>query len=240
MDYCYKWGLEINMKKTKVLIFNNTGRISIEKFTFNGQLINNEKKYNYLGIIFTVSGRFTDAKFNLYNKALKAFFKLKRYFTNFKPNIKTLLHLFDHILKPILLYGSEIWGQFSPNKLQSKGDNYFFQMCKDLVIEKLHVKFGKYSLQVRRRSTNLAVMGELGRYPLSLEVILNMTKFWVRLSEQNNSLIKEAFEESKILSKKCKDNWLGSIYSLFKYLNLTPEYLLNHKSHIKSIIIKKL
>ncbi|CAG2204102.1 unnamed protein product [Mytilus edulis] len=60
--------------------------------------------------------------------------------------------------------------------------------------------------KVPRRSTNLAVMGELW-LPLSLEVILNMAKFWLRLTEQNNSLIKEAFEESKILSKTYKDNW---------------------------------
>jgi len=26
------------------------------------------------------------------------------------PGIKTMLHLFDHIVKPIILYGSEMWG----------------------------------------------------------------------------------------------------------------------------------
>jgi len=26
------------------------------------------------------------------------------------PRIKTMLHLFDHTVKPIILYGSEIWG----------------------------------------------------------------------------------------------------------------------------------
>jgi hypothetical protein len=33
--------------------------------------------------------------------------------------IKTILHIFDHTIKPILLYGSEIWGSFQ------QGDNYF-------------------------------------------------------------------------------------------------------------------
>jgi len=26
------------------------------------------------------------------------------------PGIKTMLHLFDHTVKPIILYGSEMWG----------------------------------------------------------------------------------------------------------------------------------
>ena len=31
--------------------------------------------------------------------------------------IKTLLHIFDHTVKPILTYGSEVWGTFDPQKL---------------------------------------------------------------------------------------------------------------------------
>ena len=82
--YCKKWGLEINMKKTKVVVFNNTGRISTEKFTFDSIPIENEKKYNYLGVIFTASCKFTEGKQNLNNKALKALFKLKKIFYTFQ------------------------------------------------------------------------------------------------------------------------------------------------------------
>lgn len=30
------------------------------------------------------------------------------------PDIKTTIHIFDHTIKPILLYGAEIWGYFNP------------------------------------------------------------------------------------------------------------------------------
>ena len=39
-------------------------------------------------------------------------------------------------------------------------------MCSDLIAERLHVKFCKYVSEVSRRSTNIAIAGELGRYPL--------------------------------------------------------------------------
>ena len=221
-------------------MFNNTGRISTEKFTFDSIPIENEKKYNYLGAIFTASGKFTEGKQNLNNKALKALFKLKKYFIHFRPNAKTFLHLFDHTIKPVLLYGSEICGEFSFNKFKSRGDAYFSQLCKDLVIEKTHIKFCKYILQISKRATNAAVMGELGRYPLCLEVLLNMVKFWFRLSEQTDSLIKEAFEESKTTLNINKDCWYGSIKSIFEYFDINPQHILKHKTCPKTYIMKKL
>jgi hypothetical protein len=40
-------------------------------------------------------------------------------------------------------------------------------------MEKAHFKLCKYSIKVGKKATNSAVMGELERYPLFLEVLLN-------------------------------------------------------------------
>ena len=55
--------------------------------------------YKYLGIYFTASGTFSLAKNELYKKALKAFFKLRK---DLNPGIKTSINVFDHTIKPIL------------------------------------------------------------------------------------------------------------------------------------------
>jgi hypothetical protein len=68
-------------------------------------------------------------------------------FEGHKPKIKTLLHVFDHTVKPILTYGIEVWGTFDPQKLLDKGDNYFSKLCNDLKAEKAHMKFCKFSLK---------------------------------------------------------------------------------------------
>jgi hypothetical protein len=57
-----------------------------------------------------------------------------------------LLYVFDHTVKPILTYGSEVWGTFDPQKLLDKGDNYFSKLCNDLKVEKAHMKFCKFYL----------------------------------------------------------------------------------------------
>jgi hypothetical protein len=38
---------------------------------------------------------------------------------------------------------------------------------------------GKYGLGVNKRTTNLASYGELGRYPLYIDTIISMIKYWV-------------------------------------------------------------
>ena len=47
-SYCDYWGLQVNIKKTKSLVFNNTGRLNATKFTFNGAPIESVRKYSYL------------------------------------------------------------------------------------------------------------------------------------------------------------------------------------------------
>ena len=71
-------------------------------------------RYTYLGIWFNNSGSFNFAQNELYQKALKALFKLKSDFLVHNPEVKTSIHVFDHTIKPILLYGCEIWGYFNP------------------------------------------------------------------------------------------------------------------------------
>ena len=82
-------------------------------FTFykNGNSTENVKTYKYLGIVFSASGTFSQAKTDLCNRGLKAFFKLKSIFGELSPNINTSLHIFDHTIKPILLYGYEVYHQ---------------------------------------------------------------------------------------------------------------------------------
>jgi hypothetical protein len=111
--------LSVNLTKTKVLIFNKSGRRIKEPFYFINELIESVNKYKYLGVIFQSSGLFNYAKEELYNKSLKSSYKLSRCLA---ASIKTNLHLFDHTIKPIILYGSEIWGMFKTNSAACKKD----------------------------------------------------------------------------------------------------------------------
>ena len=236
--YCKQWGLEVNINKTKSLVFNKSGRLDPVKFLYNNNTIQNVRSYTYLGVSFSTSGNFKEAKYDLYRKGLKAYFKLRKSFEQYKPKIKTLLHVFDHTIKPVLLYGSEIWGIFGVKKFKKLKDVFFSKLCDDLLSEKLHIKMCKYLLEVPRFSTNIAVMGELGRYPLLLEVFFNMIKYWFRLSKLENCLAADAYIVSKRLHSENKTSWYSCIHEIFEYFNIKENSPNISKEILKSFHFK--
>ena len=54
-EYCQTWKLEINIKKTKTMIFNRGNKISTADFNVGGAKIENVITFTYLG--FTISAK---------------------------------------------------------------------------------------------------------------------------------------------------------------------------------------
>ena len=89
------------------------------------------------------------------------------------------MHLFDHTVKPVLLYGSEIWGTINTASAKVKKDPFsLLNTLYDMPCEKLHIRFPKYLLAVNRKTTNAAVMGELGRFPIMIDILCNTVKYF--------------------------------------------------------------
>jgi hypothetical protein len=59
---CDDWGMKVNIKKTKVIIFNKAGRTIKHKFMYKNLELECVPNYYYLGIYFTASGTFSLAK----------------------------------------------------------------------------------------------------------------------------------------------------------------------------------
>ena len=87
-------------------------------------------------------------------------------------SIKCQLDLFDKIVKPILLYGCEIWG-----------------FGKNDIIERVHLKFCKLLLRLKVSTPNFMVYGELGRYPLEIDIKVRMISYWCKLIQGKQSKV---------------------------------------------------
>ena len=107
-----------------------------------------------------------------------------------------MIHLFDHTVKPVLLYGSEIWRTFIGKKLREGKDNFISKLFSNLKQEQVHLKFCKYILGVEKRSTSLAIIGELGRYPLCIEIIISMSEYLKSVYTNEDILLRNVFSES--------------------------------------------
>lgn len=102
-EFCQDWCLEVNVLKTKVLVFNKSGKLIQDSFVFNDEYLENVKHYRYLGIYFSASGIFNYAQDDIFKKSMKASFKLTQSITSGEPSIKTSLHLYDHLINPLVI-----------------------------------------------------------------------------------------------------------------------------------------
>lgn len=88
----------------------------------------------------------------------------------------------DACVKPIILYCSEIW---SLDILIKRNLNF-----ESFVLNKTEIKFAKYVLGVHKSATNIAVLSELGLFPLLLCNMQATITYWLHLlSVNSNSLI---------------------------------------------------
>ena len=160
-------------------------------------------------MVFSASGSFSQARTDLYKRALKAFFKLRSNFGDLSPNIDTSLHIFDHTVKPILLYGSEIWGLCTPSSraLKNVTDFKLEKAYSKYECDKLTTKFYKYVLGVHKRATNLAVYGELGRTPYFIDIICGVIKYYKRIQNMDSdSFLAQSLKISEELYKDGKES----------------------------------
>ena len=173
------WSLDVNVKKTKVMIMS-TKRIDYDVYDQSMKMGNACLEwvhvYKYLGMEIHSDGNFSLSSENLCTCGWKATFKIKSAFKDVDVNPALRLKLFDVLVKPIVCYGSEIWGLMN-NLFTSKTTNQFWERASTLPVEKFQVKFCRGLLGVNSKAINVAVMGEVGRFPLVMSIIKGALKF---------------------------------------------------------------
>lgn len=173
-------------------------------------------------------------------------FKCEKDFLSLNPNIKTSLNVFDHTIKPILLYGSEIWGIVNLNNKKFKGtsgthlsiDEYY----KNFKGESLHLKFCKNVLGLNKKAVNHATLSELGRNPLHFDIIKALLKYLYRLENLSSEfpLLKDAFLCSKNLHYKGTSSWYSSAEKLLHVFDIKEDTFIYKKDKFGSTLIQSL
>jgi hypothetical protein len=110
--------------------------------------------------------------------------------------------------------GSEIWGLpllvNEKSSIESKYDSF--------IPNKIQIKYVKYILGVDKSATNLAVMSELGLFPLTISAIRAALGFWLHTINMDDTfLVKNAFSDNFIP----KDSFCGKIKLLLDRLGFS-------------------
>ena len=82
-EYCKRWRLEVNIQKTIIVVFRKGGRLSHDDHWFySDQRLCTAYTFLYLGVLFSSTGKWSQAQSTLAHQALKAEFSLQTNYSN--------------------------------------------------------------------------------------------------------------------------------------------------------------
>ena len=159
----------VNELKTKVIAFGCKNNIRV---LFNGQQIENTSQYQYLGNIISTTQTSRGDVFRenfdyLCSQARKAIFGLKHRLKSLEAlPPRVLIHMYETLIRPILVYGSDVWGS------QPQGT---------FAVDKVFFWYMRCILQVKSTTSNIMVVGESGQIPPSISCHINAICYLHRL-----------------------------------------------------------
>ena len=183
--YCETWKLNINLKKTKIIIFNRGNRLIKSEFKINNVVIENVKSIKYLGFTTAKNCSFLPTLEDLSIKANRAIYTLNTKIKISRFPTKVALKLFNTLIKPILLYGSEVWGSYT---------GFDYTTWDRSKTEMTHTQFLKRALGCNIHSSNIMSRGEVGARPLLIDIIKRIISYIKNINERRESIVYSAYE----------------------------------------------
>ena len=108
--YSRKWGFDFNPEKCKVLVFTNTPwRWSNVGYYLGLDRLEVVKRYCFLGVDLSYNLSFKFMKTRLVTKVEKILPLLSKA-ANEGLEVKACIKFWDHAIRPILEYATEVWG----------------------------------------------------------------------------------------------------------------------------------
>ena len=131
-------------------------------------------------------------------------------------NIDIYLKLFDSLVKPILLYSCEAWAD------SVKTDDNITNLLQRNKLEKFQITIYKQLLAVSRKTTNISILLELGRYPITLYMKYQTIKYFLRLAQLNKDRILYKYYTSEIENhNNDRNNYISYIKNTLNNLGMS-------------------
>ena len=239
-QYCYKWKLTVNTRKTKTMIVAKRQVAIANFFTFNGNVIETCKSYTYLGSLISNNGQFKLNISELCKSASRAMYTLLGNLNKFSSgNVTVILNLFDKMILPICTYNCEVWGvSFFPYKFSTR--DFLAEKQLKNPIDKLQGSFLKRTLGVNTCTSNWAVKSETNRNSILIKIIKRMIEFWSHIKETESEITQDTLKLANKIHNEGNTSWLTSIVKIAEIVGINQDILGESKKHIDQPLTKQL
>ena len=215
-NWCEKWQMKVNVKKTKIVHFRHKGLRETDKlFKYGNETIEVVDKYKYLGLVLDEYLNYNVTSNVLSESAGRALGSIQNKVYHLKGlDFKSYCKLFNVGVVPIMNYGAGIWGF----KDYSKAEN----------VQNRAIRF---YLGVNNYSPKHAFKGDVGWVDDRVRRQIEMLRYWNRIVNMDNSRIeKKVFMMDKTI---CNKNWCAEIFSILSNLRLIDVFHNNSLVNIK-------
>ena len=205
LKFCSLNLMSVNEIKTKSMVIGNKSKARIN-LTFDKKDIEQVNQYKCLGVIVRSISRNDEDIFAYHypylgdqgRKALFGVLHRLRSITPIPPRVQ--FKLFDAVIKPILMYGSDVWGH---NKSGIS------------MIDKVMLRFSRCVLNVKATTSNVMVYGECGVLPPSLYCTVSTMCYMNRLHQMpDNSIVRQVYNELFKLHQMGFVTWVTGVGEL--------------------------
>ena len=163
-NYCSLWKLTVNPTKTKVVIFGRGKTRNKPVFTYSDAPIEVVDDFIYLGVKLNSNSSYKKEQVYASEQANKSLYSIISKSRQLNLDLDLQIDLFDKVVMPVALYGSETWGAYG---------------CE--IVSRVQLKYYKYVLKLNRNTSTNVLLGELGKLPMSEVIKKRVLNYWFRI-----------------------------------------------------------
>ncbi len=196
-QWCRKWRMNVNVKKTKVVHFRPKGCDKTDfVFKYGTDNIDVVDNYKYLGLILDEYLDYVVTSTTLANSAGRALGSIQNKFNSLKGlGFDTFTKLFNMGVAPVMDYCSGIWGYKEYSK-----------------VETVQNRAVRFYLGVHNYAPNHVIRGDIGWVTPNVRHKVEILRMWNRFVSMNNDrLTKQVFLWDKQINKR---NWSNDVFHI--------------------------
>jgi hypothetical protein len=222
-QFCKEVSMEVNTAKTEIVIFRHEKTkvpLVHPGWHLFGSMLKISDSFKYLGIHLHSTLGLKFAAKAMHAAGLKAMFALlQRCAALHITNPAVRLKLFRALVKPVLLYGSQLWGvTVLPPKPFSNPSATLQTWDNDM--ERLQFTFLRRISGVKKSTHRLVLLAEMDSVPLQLDFWGSVLKFWNRMSGMSRDrLLACAFLANFQLALSGVQCWSSKVVNAWKASN---------------------
>ena len=207
-QYCRRWRMIVNVKKTEIVVFNRK-KLSVReyRFNYNNETITIVEKFKYLGVMFHEKRKYAisiEYRLSQAKRLIAAWVRRCRIWL-FKPDV--VVNQFMTCILPALEYGVALWGvgkRWGEIGAWKDLESFWYMVARTIINAPL-------------RSPSEGVFGELGWYPYAVRAGWQAASFWTRVSGMSkSSLTWKAMYVQRGLLDRNKRCWLNILRDTLK------------------------